>query len=785
MKLGYAFRMALLAAAATLLGVSCSDDPVTDESEGTGQQPGPEVPDPGPGDDDEKDKGVETLTVTLPADGAFGTLWPEGARIAAVTEQGIRYYNLTEGAASGTGTFALEDDDEAPAAPFTVRYPAEEQAIPSAQNYTEAGVDPAALAFSALAEDPEGESLETGTLDVTLRPDFAIIGLQLKGNVTVASVTITGAETALAGESRSVTLDAGDGIALDAAAARDFRMAVLPGEQALSIRIRSSDGRTKTEKTETLAFDAGTEQTIELEVTAAQAEFTSAPYAVGDYYFDGEAEGVVVEVDRTGSQGKIIAMRDAAETLAWGFGDEVTGAQDTEYGPTNMATIAALDAAYDNYPAFKACAGQGEGWYLPAQHEMQAVRKILDAVNATLGWRGGEEIAAESVYWSSSEADEFSDAMAFAADMEMPGMFGIQKTQLLRVRAFREFGELPETKFKVGTLYEADGRKGIIFWASKDDTYAKIVALDDADAEWGAVGTAAGADDEYDGEKNMKAVRSADASLDAYPAFKACADRGEGWYLPSLNEAASLSRMYAALNAQLTAAGGEALDAGYHWTSTELNSDAANSAQCIQMNGGALLASSKNIARKVRAVAYVGDRPVEARKYQVGDAYEIDDQVLGIVCATTDDGVHGTIIALKNAVEKGRINAIWDHRAESDNYILLGLTDTDDGRANAAKAQESDPLWSDMSAFGVCAALGDGWYLGAVNEMKALYDNKSLLDAALKAAGGTALDNDDYWTSTEGTADPTQRAVSVSLKNGSTFDYRKYMYLRVRPMKRF
>ena len=44
---------------------------------------------------------------------------------------------------------------------------------------------------------------------------------------------------------------------------------------------------------------------------AAAADFTSGPYDVGDYYFDGMSEGVVVEVDPTGSKGKLIAMHDA------------------------------------------------------------------------------------------------------------------------------------------------------------------------------------------------------------------------------------------------------------------------------------------------------------------------------------------------------------------------------------------------------------------------------------------------------------------------------------------
>lgn len=793
MKPVYFFRKALFVAAALLAGAACSDDPVEETN-----------PQPGPGPEEPpivQTKGIETIaaSVSQAAEGGFEFLWPEGARLAATSGNEVFYYTLTEGAGTATGLFALDQADEeeehnAPKLPLTVCYPADATAIPDRQHYTEGGgIDPAAIMLSAKAddaedEDPEDESTETGTLAVTLTRAYATLNLRLKGDVTVSAISVTTAKeaAALAGEAHTVTLSCDEGVALDAIQERDFRVAIAPGSHDLTIRIRSTDGRVKIEKTaETLVCEAGTEQVVTLELQTPVEDFTSAPYKVGDYYFDGEAEGVIVEIDPTGSKGKIIALHDAAEELAWGPGDIITYAHDEQYGVPNMATIAALDETYAAYPAFRACADMGEGWYLPAQHEIQNIRKILDAVNPTLGWRGGNEIEVESIYWSSSEADQFPDAMAFAADMETPGMFGIQKIQPLRVRAMREVGELPEARFKVGALYEAEGKKGIIFWVSKDDTYAKIISLNETTAEWGPTGTATGARDEYDGEKNLAAVKTLDATLTVYPAFRNCADEGEGWYLPSQSELASIARMHTALNTQIAAAGGTELQAAYYWSSTELSADADNSAQAIQMGTGTQLASSKNVSRNVRAITYVGDRPTEAKHYAVGDPYEINDEVIGIVCATTDDGLHGTIIALKNVVEKDRINVMWDHRANSDNYVTIGANDPDDGRVNLVKAQESDPTLADLTAFGLCTALGDGWYLGAVNEMKVLYDNKSVLNAALKANGGTALDNNDYWTSTEGSENSLERATALNMKDGSTSDYRKFMYLLVRPLKRF
>lgn len=777
MKTGYLLCRLPIALAAMALGTACSDDPVKPDT--------PPV-----------NSGVTVLEASIrntrvqagdPADGILPAVWSSGDRIAAAVGGTTHYYRLTEGAASQTALFEYEGKKEdAPEPPFNLVYPAESGNIPAKQSYVQNGFDPRGAVLSARAEVPVDESAEMGRLAVTFTKGYSILDLQLRGDAAVSSISVTDAEVALAGEEYTVTLDCGDGVALDEDAATDFRLLIAPGTHTLGIRIRTIEGRTKSHApAEALVFDAGAELKVALELQGSEAGFTSGPYKPGDYYFDGEAEGVVVEVDPTGSKGKLIAMHDMPEMLTWGPADVITSASDEDYGVPNMATVAAIDPAYAAYPAFRACAGMGQGWYLPAQKEMQGVRKVLDAVNATLGWKGGSEIPAQSVYWSSTEADSYMDATAFAADMEMPGMFGITKTQALRVRAFREFGELPEAKYKVGALCEEEGKKGIVFWVSKDGLYAKILSMTEQRAEWGPIGAATGALDEYDGEKNLAAVKASAGSLDAYPAFQSCTDQGEGWYLPSLGELNALSRMYAALNTELTRHGADALQAAYYWSSTELPADGANSAQSVLMGSGTQLASSKNVARNVRAVTYVGERPAAEKKYAVGDPYEVNDEVVGIVCAVREDGLHGTILALENVAMTGRINAIWD-AGDEDAFVAIGASSADDGTANLQAARTADPELANLVAFQLCTALGAGWYLPAENEMKALGAVKSELDAALRAHGGSALDSSEYWTSTEAPGeDAVIRAVSVNLKDGSTFNYRKYFMLRVRPMKRF
>lgn len=509
---------------------------------------------------------------------------------------------------------------------------------------------------------------------------------------------------------------------------------------------------------------------------------TTGPYAVGDYYCDGTNAGVVVEVDRTGVYGKIISLTDTGN-FAWGPLDTITEAQDIDDGRPNMAVIAALDPGYNSYPAFHSVAALGEGWYLPAQRELQAVRKILDTVNPTLTEKGTP--VEDAYYWSSSEADQFCDNTAYAADMSFPGMFGLNKNEELHVRGMRYFGEAPEPAYTVGKYVSENGVSGIVWWVSEDGTYAKVISLTEQTGAWGPVNTNVNAVSTLDGELNSNAAKGKDASLATYPAFKACADQGEKWYLPASEELAAIASLRTELNTSLSAASGTQLQSAYYWSSTEYSADPENSAVAVMLTDGATLGSSKSAVRNVRAVAYVGTRPEVEVTYAVGDVYREADQIVGIVCSVSDGGKHGRIIALKNAVQTGRINAIWDNRANDDEYININADSATDGAANMAAARANEPELANLIAFQVCAQLGAAWYLPAKDELMEVYNNKEVLNTALRANGGNSLDNKEYWTSTQGSADPAVRATSIDFKNGTTFDYRKYTYLLVRPMRAF
>ena len=96
--------------------------------------------------------------------------------------------------------------------------------------------------------------------------------------------------------------------------------------------------------------------------------------------------------------------------------------------------------------------------------------------------------------------------------------------------------------YKVGDYYNVNGKQGVVFWVDETGQHGKIVSLTEStDAlQWASdvseIRRLIGADDENDGANNMAVVKQIADWQSKYPAFKWCADLGEGWYLPAINE---------------------------------------------------------------------------------------------------------------------------------------------------------------------------------------------------------------------------------------------------------
>ncbi|MBQ3251004.1 MAG: TIR domain-containing protein [Bacteroidales bacterium] len=98
-----------------------------------------------------------------------------------------------------------------------------------------------------------------------------------------------------------------------------------------------------------------------------------------------------------------------------------------------------------------------------------------------------------------------------------------------------------EKTWKVGDYYNVGGKEGVVFWVDETGKHGKIVSMDQAELQWctkdeynkGLTGIAT---DSSNGMNNLRSIMKIAAWKDKYPAFAWCADHGDGWYLPAIDE---------------------------------------------------------------------------------------------------------------------------------------------------------------------------------------------------------------------------------------------------------
>ena len=109
-----------------------------------------------------------------------------------------------------------------------------------------------------------------------------------------------------------------------------------------------------------------------------------------------------------------------------------------------------------------------------------------------------------------------------------------------------------EVTYEVGQYYDYMGVRGVICHVTPDGKHGLILSLDEVMIDWSTFRKGSlcevGATSATDGEANMAAVAKyiADNNLswDNFPAFKWCREKGEGWYLPSIDEMLTISNNY-------------------------------------------------------------------------------------------------------------------------------------------------------------------------------------------------------------------------------------------------
>ena len=287
---------------------------------------------------------------------------------------------------------------------------------------------------------------------------------------------------------------------------------------------------------------------------------TSAPYKIGDYYNDGEKEGVVFEVWDNGRSGKIVALTKSEKTLRWEEHSAERMNFDKEFGLLNglykrsiMNIAEWAQYRIGRYPVFDWCSNFSIGkryysWYLPNDEEWKEIwqnRALIDP--------GLVDKIGDYSYWTCSEKSANE-----AYYINGGSLISCDKSNGCFVRAVTTFGSLPKKRrpqtttapYRVGDYYSENGKRGVVFEVSEDGYSGKIVSLDYGNDEWCTVENmpSVGALSELNGAENMEAVKQHPDWPTKFPAFKWCANKGEGWYLPAKEELLEIARNKALLN---------------------------------------------------------------------------------------------------------------------------------------------------------------------------------------------------------------------------------------------
>ena len=336
--------------------------------------------------------------------------------------------------------------------------------------------------------------------------------------------------------------------------------------------------------------------------------------------------------------------------------------------------------------------------------------------------------------------------------------------------------------YNIGDLVTVNGVQGIVFQTSPE---VKIVSVKEGYAEWGEYTVTTNATDKDNGKANMAKIKSISGWETKYPAFKWCADYGNGWYLPALNELKAIYAQRDKINKTLSANNMDKLGSKFSclWSSSESSSRYVYS---VSFSSGSDYDCYKDFNNAVRAVYVIASSsnttsasvqtPTPSAPSSVTPApktYNIGDLV-------TVNGVQGIVFQTSPVV---KIVSVKEATARwSVNCQDASITDRDNGRGNTYKIRSKSDWRNQYPAFRWCADYGSGWYLPAINELNEIYAQKDKINKTLSANGMDKLCSQasTLWSSTEYNH---SLAGSIYFSGGSVGSSTKYHINAVRAVR--
>ena len=151
---------------------------------------------------------------------------------------------------------------------------------------------------------------------------------------------------------------------------------------------------------------------------------------------------------------------------------------------------------------------------------------------------------------------------------------------------------------KIGDILTINGVNGVVFQTTPS---VKMVSITETTAQWSTVLVTTGATDKDNGRKNMSVIKAIADWQSKYPAFNYCANIGEGWYIPALNELKAIYDQKDTINATLSANNMEILGSidGLLWSSCECS---YGSSYCLDFAYGGQVTGDKSSINTVRAI---------------------------------------------------------------------------------------------------------------------------------------------------------------------------------------
>lgn len=161
-------------------------------------------------------------------------------------------------------------------------------------------------------------------------------------------------------------------------------------------------------------------------------------------------------------------------------------------------------------------------------------------------------------------------------------------------------------RYEVGDYYNRDGKEGVVIQSQCGGKHGKIISLDETEMRWCTIeqfdkGIEIGLRNDVCGMENT-AVIMAREDRECYPAAMWCANKGEGWYLPTVAELRYVQDHIYKINETLARHDAPKLSASY-WTSVESDAEQVFFVILDEEIGPGSFPLYKNYNQGVRAVA--------------------------------------------------------------------------------------------------------------------------------------------------------------------------------------